>query len=456
VAHDRYRKLGPALRAAACFAATPDVSAALGPEGVQTLLLLAGMADEHGRVTVTHTELASLLRINRNTAAARLRHLLDISWDGRPIIVAESRGRFQACSLKITLPPCHVDVAPVDVAPVDVAPVDVAPVDVACGTADRPEAASGAAPVVPRQRGTSERGTCRVPPVSSPHTPLFPPLPGFEAALLPSSEDPNKDGWSSPLPQGKYTEPDDGRDSYREKTVRRGTSHISQDPPLQAKEETVRLPDKAKARTRARARGRPDPEVRRLLLRHGEMYRERVGAPYPFSWGKDGACMKRLLATYEPSDVEAIQDAYFAQALDSFAGKSGYTVAEMAREAPGLMALVAAERSLDDERRELLGMLLSEGVPRDTAIALVKEHEPDKVRRQVEAHEERRHRLRDPARALVRAIREGWDEPEEAFGELKPLPEDDGPPLCPDGMLIGDLLKIVFPHFFQESAANQH
>ena len=196
-------------------------------------------------------------------------------------------------------------------------------------------------------------------------------------------------------------------------------------------------PEANTARTRARvnsARTRmkapPNPDVRPLLLRHAQSYQDKVGAPYPIAWGKDGAIVKRLLATYGRDGLVLLQDTYFAQKADSQAALRGYTVQWLEHEAPALMARIKMHESLTDEQRQIVAALCAEGVAESTATAIAGERPIADILRQLRAHEARKDRLRNPAAALVKAIREGWevqDEPAPAYYQpLKPAAASEG------------------------------
>ncbi len=196
-------------------------------------------------------------------------------------------------------------------------------------------------------------------------------------------------------------------------------------------------PEANTARTRARvnsARTRmkapPNPDVRPLLLRHAQSYEAKVGAPYPIAWGKDGAIVKRLLATYGRDGLVLLQDTYFAQKADSQAALRGYTVQWLEHEAPALMARIKMHESLTDEQRQIVAALCAEGMAESTATAIAGERPIADILRQLRAHEARKDRLRNPAAALVKAIREGWevqDEPAPAYYQpLKPAAASEG------------------------------
>lgn len=157
--------------------------------------------------------------------------------------------------------------------------------------------------------------------------------------------------------------------------------------------------------------------MRRLLERHRARYLARCGTPYPVVWGRDGQLLKRLLATYDEPTLERLQDAFFAQPLDSSAGRHGYTVPGLFTEAPALAARLAAQDALTPEQAARRARLEALGCDAATALALVTEVPLAQIDRQLDAWP-RRTGIRRPAAALPRAIREDW-----------PLPDaDDEPP----------------------------
>lgn len=183
-----------------------------------------------------------------------------------------------------------------------------------------------------------------------------------------------------------------------------------------------------------------NPDIKPLLERHQQLYTGKIGAPLLLSWGRDGATMKRLLGVYSRAEVERLQDAYFAQPTDSFAGRQGYSVAEFAREVPALMTQIKANEELTESQRGLVEAIKGQGVREATALALVREFPEDEIQRQLRGHEGRRDSLRNPAAALVRAIREQWAVPEETepdyFQPLTSVPAaPEGPPPEIDSMM---------------------
>lgn len=177
---------------------------------------------------------------------------------------------------------------------------------------------------------------------------------------------------------------------------------------------TARAPARERKTTDAHAcevtpRGpKGNPDILPLLTRHADLYRDKVGALFPVAWSRDGGIVKRLLGTYTRTEIEYLQDAFFAQGLDSPAARRGYTVAQLAYEAPALMTAIKLREGLTQEQEDLISLLEAEGITQQTAIALVRECETDAVRAQITAHTARRDRFANPAAALVKAIREGW------------------------------------------------
>ena len=221
-------------------------------------------------------------------------------------------------------------------------------------------------------------------------------------------------------------------------------------------------PEANTARTRARvnsARTRmkapPNPDVRPLLLRHAQSYEAKVGAPYPIAWGKDGAIVKRLLATYGRDGLVLLQDTYFAQKADSQAALRGYRVQWLEHEAPALMARIKLHENLTGEQHEIVAALRGEGVTEDVAIALAKAYQVSDIRRQLRAHRDRKERLRNPAAALVKAIREGWQVPEEPEPDYyQPLraTASSGAPVGPPPPEVQALLDRTIAHLTGKGA----
>ena len=221
-------------------------------------------------------------------------------------------------------------------------------------------------------------------------------------------------------------------------------------------------PRSTTARTRARvnsARTRtkapPNPNVQPLLLRHAQCYQGNVGAPYPIAWGKEGAIIKRLLQTYSRDEFVSLQDTFFAQKADSQAALRGYTVQWLEHEASALMARIKRQESVTEEQREIVAALRAEGVAEDVALALATEYPVPEIRRQLRAHGDRRERLRNPAAALVKAIREGWQVPEEPEPDYyQPLraTASSGAPVGPPPPEVQALLDRTIAHLTGKGA----
>ena len=98
----------------------------------------------------------------------------------------------------------------------------------------------------------------------------------------------------------------------------------------------------------------------------------------------------------------------------------------------------------------VIAVLCAEGVAESTAIALADEHPVTDIRRQLRAHESRKERLRSPAAALVKAIREGWEvqeEPEPAYYRpLKPAASSEGGEVGPPPEEVRVLLERTIAH----------
>ena len=209
----------------------------------------------------------------------------------------------------------------------------------------------------------------------------------------------------------------------------------------------------ARPRTRvnsARVKAQANPDVRPMLQRHAQCYQDKVGAPYPISWAKEGAIVKRLLATYSRDEIVLLQDTFFAQKADSQAALRGYTVQWLEHEAPALMARIRLQNSLTAEQREAIAALVAEGVTEPTATALASEYRVEDIRRQLHAHVVRKDRLRSPAAALVKAIREGWQVPEESepdyYRPLRLAAASDGTPVGPPPEEIRVQLERTIAH----------
>jgi len=200
----------------------------------------------------------------------------------------------------------------------------------------------------------------------------------------------------------------------------------------------------------ARVKAQPNPDVRPMLKRHAQCYQDKVGAPYPISWAKEGAIVKRLLATYSRDEIVLLQDTFFAQKADSQAALRGYTVQWLEHEAPALMARIRLQNGLTAEQREVIAALVAEGVTEPTATALASEYRVEDIRRQLHAHAVRKDRLRSPAAALVKAIREGWQVPEESepdyYRPLRLAAASDGTPVGPPPEEIRVQLERTIAH----------
>ena len=221
-------------------------------------------------------------------------------------------------------------------------------------------------------------------------------------------------------------------------------------------------PEANTARTRARvnsARTRtkapPNPDVRALLLRHAQCYQDKVGAPYPIAWGKEGAIIKRLLQTYSRDELVSLQDTFFAQKADSQAALRGYTVQWLEHEASALMARIMLQESLTEEQRGIVAALRAEGVAQDVALALATGYPVPDIRRQLRAHRDRKERLRNPAAALVKAIREGWqvpEEPEPNYYQPLRATASSGAPVGPPPPEVQALLDRTIAHLTGKGA----
>jgi len=200
----------------------------------------------------------------------------------------------------------------------------------------------------------------------------------------------------------------------------------------------------------ARVKAQPNPDVRPMLQRHAQCYQDKVGAPYPISWAKEGAIVKRLLATYSRDELVLLQDTFFAQKADSQSALRGYTVQWLEHEAPALMARIQLQNGLTAEQREVIAALVAEGVTEPTATALASEYRVEDIRRQLHAHAVRKDRLRSPAAALVKAIREGWQVPEESepdyYRPLRLAAASDGTPVGPPPEEIRVQLERTIAH----------
>lgn len=349
------------------YARTSGLIAALGPRGWQTLSVLATYMDADGNCFPSQSEIADALRITRQAANERLKELLAFRWEGKPIVMAcKVRGDGQkfANTRYTILPVTGFQFGP--------------------GSAEQAMSSGGDMGDTQAMSSGDDMGS---------------------VGAVSSAIDTNKirtenavlfDGGPSASGMfGKKQEINTARAPAREQKI--NTTREGRPAP--------RPPEK-------------NPDILPLLSRHAEAYRNTVGAAFPVAWAKDGAIVKRLLKTYSRSDIELLQDAFFAQKADSQAARRGYTVAQFAYEAPALLAAIKLREGLTGEQREIVLSLRDEGVTEDVAVALVHDYGADAIRRQIEAHLGRKERYRNPTAALVKAIREGWSTPE-------PEPEPD-------------------------------
>lgn len=167
-----------------------------------------------------------------------------------------------------------------------------------------------------------------------------------------------------------------------------------------------------------------NPAIRRLLDRHRTLYSEKTGADAVVVWGRDGKLYQQLLKTYDEDTLERLQDAFFAQSLDSSAGRRGYPVPAFFSESAGLAAREAQRTRLTPEQDRRRAALEALGCPSETALALVVEVPGDQIDRQLAAWP-RRTGIRRPAVALPQAVREDWPLPpggRDATAVWEPLP----------------------------------
>ncbi|MGC8487333.1 MAG: hypothetical protein ACP5QO_03795 [Clostridia bacterium] len=373
------------------------VLATLHPELLQTLWGLTVHADASGCVTLAQSALANELGISRNAVAARLARLLAFRWNGQALV---ERGTSDAF---------HVPVYRV------VVPGELVP------------SAQVPSPLVPRAQVPSVLGTdetavlsgflapesaAPLPEVSSPQTPLLPHPSLMEQAVLDLKES------SLPASASGNSGSDPDPNPLRRSTLTRARTR---DDPTSSRAENARS-----ARARARAKPAPDPAVKRLLLRHQALYQAKTGAAFPVAWGRDGKLVKQLLAAYDEATVERLQDAFFAQPLDSVAGRKGYTIPGFFTEAPALAARAARGDALTPEQVQRRASLEFLGCEAATALALVTEVPLDQIDRQLAAWPWRTG-IRRPAAALPRAIREDWPVPEADPGWAPLRPPADEP-----------------------------
>ena len=144
-------------------------------------------------------------------------------------------------------------------------------------------------------------------------------------------------------------------------------------------------------------------------------------------WGRDGKLVKQLCATYDESTLERLQDAFFAQPLDSVAGRKGYTIPGFFAEAPALAARAAQGDALTPDQAQRRASLEFLGCESATALALVTEVPLEQIDRQLAAWPQRTD-IRRPAAALPRAVREDWPVPaaDPGWARLPALTDEPG------------------------------
>jgi len=121
------------------------------------------------------------------------------------------------------------------------------------------------------------------------------------------------------------------------------------------RDDAARLfPEGQSVNRRPSGKPRPDGSTQALVRRHAALFERRVGAAYPVNWQKECAIVKRLLATYPPERIEALQDAYFAAGDDSFAAEGGFTVGVFANQVPRLLVAGAGQTSRGFPRPDLM------------------------------------------------------------------------------------------------------
>lgn len=384
----------------------PAFLKAIGDHKLRTLLVLMSLADKDGRVEVTQCVLSEKLGVRRDAVARRVRTLMEFRWQGRPLLEVDGE-LFKSLSYRLLIP-AQTKEASTSVSDLYVSdkPDTVATASDS-SVSDKPdtiEMRSGGGiashcPVSDAFVSDAPDTTAAVPKVLSPHNPLSPNLHG---GVNKESPDTSESVDTSSFGGSQELETERGL-LFRE--VISGRAHASSDTQVSKKQERV---------------PRQESNVKRLIKRHAEIYEKVVGAPYLVVWGRDGACLKRLLKTYSAEDVEMLQDMYLEQPVDSFAGKQGYTITEFSREAPALMTRLQAERSLGPDDMALVEGLQKRGVGRETAVALVREHDPGEIRKQLSMHGGRGRRYQNPG-ALVKAIRDGWPAADEDERDLPDL-----------------------------------
>lgn len=373
------------------YARTSGLIAALGPCGWQTLSVLATYMDADGNCFPSQSEIADALKITRQAANERLRELLAFRWAGKPILMAcKVRGDGQKfANTRYTILP---------VTGFRFGPDQPDEAMSSGGDMDDTQAMSIADDMGDAGAMSSADDTNKI------H--------GLSAVLPIEGESTVTSSSGNPVPETSETEVNIAR--------------------AQGRDNSTRMCAREKKLNTTRAKTPPNPDVRPLLLRHAQRYQERVGAPYPVAWGKEGAIIKRLLQTYTRDELVLLQDTFFGQPADSQAALRGYTVQRLEHEAPALMSRIKLREHLSDEQREAVAALRNEGVSEETALALAVDHPAPDIRRQIRALANRKERLRNPAAALVKAIRENWEAPEEDEpAYYRPLP-----PAAPEEPLV--------------------
>ena len=402
------------------------VLATLHPEVLQTLWGLAVHADASGCVTLAQSALADALGVSRNAVAARLGRLVAFRWNGQALVERGTSGAFRVPVYRIVVPGTQVP----------------------SGQVPSPQGPSAQvpSPLVPSVLGTDETAllsglsapepVAPPPEVPSPQTPLPPHPSRMQQAVLDL-----KDSSSSTSASGSQSGSDPDPNPLERSLVTQARARVER---------------AGSSRTHGRAKPPSDPAVKRLLIRHQGLYATKTGAACPVAWGRDGKLVKQLLATYDEATVERLQDAFFAQPLDSVAGRKGYTVPGFFTEAPALAARATQGDALTPEQVQRRARLEFLGCEAATALALVTEVPLDQIDRQLAAWPQRTG-IRRPAAALPRAIREEWPLPErpEADPGWTPLQrrgdggvEDRSPPVSdrdPVLRTLGDVTRDLWP-----------
>jgi len=173
-------------------------------------------------------------------------------------------------------------------------------------------------------------------------------------------------------------------------------------------------------------------EAKRLVARHIEQYTARFGQPFPVAWARDTQVYKRLVRVYgsDSAFLETLQDRFFKQSLDSFAGKRGFSVLQFAAECAGLAAQAGAQALWSVEQTEAFHALRQVGMSESTATALISECSLAVIHAQIAAYERRiEHGQAVSLSRLERAIRENWQEKAEPVD----YPAFPAKPTRPDG-----------------------